>query len=284
MRSKQFVAVSCFLAVAIASMPPISRAREEKLKPEELVARHLDSIAPAEKRKAVKSRSTMGSVQVAFRVGGSGTLNGQGNIISQGNSVRAGFSFTALEYPGEQIAFDGNKVTAAQSSPGNYPPLSRFLYENDILLKEGLLFGSLSTNWALLDVAGRKPKLDSNGLKKIGGRQMYELKYTARSSKGNMQAFLYFDPETYRHVRSQFKLEVPLPGLAKIQDSAELVRYQIIEEFDQFNQVDGFTLPHSYKIEYTLDSPRGGILTTWAHPIQRIVHDQSIERGLFSLQ
>jgi hypothetical protein len=265
-------------------MPSISRAREDKLKPEELVTRHLDSIAPAEKRKAVKSRSTMGSVQVSFRVGGSGTLNGQGNIISQGNSVRAGFSFTALEYPGEQIAFDGNKVTAAQSSPGNYPPLSRFLYENDVLLKEGLLFGSLSTNWALLDVPGRKPRLDSNGLKKIGGRQLYELKYGARSSKGNLQVFLHFDPETYRHVRSQFKLEVPLPGLSKIQDSAELVRYQIIEEFDQFNQVDGFTLPQSYKIEYTLDSPRGGILTTWAHPIQRIIHDQSIERGLFSLQ
>src|SRR4030095_14709641 len=92
MRSKQFIAMSCFLAATIALMPPISRAREEKLKPEELVTKHLDSIAPAEKRKALKSRSTMGSVQVSFRVGGSGTLNGQGNIISQGNSVRAGFS------------------------------------------------------------------------------------------------------------------------------------------------------------------------------------------------
>jgi hypothetical protein len=270
--------------LVIALTPSVSRARQQRLKPEELIAKHLESIGPAEKRKAVKSRATLGTTQVAFRVGGSGTLNGKANILSQGSSVRAAFSFAALEYPGEQIAFDGNKVTAGQMSPGNYPPFSGFVYENDVLLKEGLLFGSLSTAWALQDVAAKRPRLDSNGLKKIDGRQLYELKYGIRNAKSNIQAWLYFDPETYRHVRSQFKLEVPSTRLTNISDSAELVRYQIIERFDQFKEVDGITLPHSYNLEFTIDGPRGGMLTTWTHPIDRLVHDEPIERQLFSLQ
>ena len=210
-------------------------------------------------------------------------MNGKGSIVSQSKSVRADLTFQALEYPGERIAFDGSKVTAGQISPGNYPPFSRFLYENNFLLKEGLLFGSLSTSWALLDVAGRKPKLESNGLKKINGRQLFELKYTSRSP-GSMQAWLYFDPETFRHVLSQFKLEVPTTNVTKITDSAEMVRYQIIEQFDQFKEVDGLTLPHSYKIDFTIDAPRGGLLTSWSHAIESIKHNESIESRSFSIQ
>jgi hypothetical protein len=198
--------------------------------------------------------------------------------------VRVGFSFPALEYPGEQIAFDGNKVTAGQMSPGSYPPFSGFVYENDTLLKEGLLFGTLSTSWALLDVASKKPKLDSTGLKKVDGRQLHELKYVGRNSRRSIQASFYFEPDTFRHVRSQFKMEIPTTRMSNITDSAELVRYQILEQFDDFKEVDGLTLPHSYKLDFTVDSPRGGILTSWMHNIDRIIHNESVERQLFTLQ
>jgi hypothetical protein len=285
MKSPRIKATVCLLVglSATALIAPFSGAKDEKLKPEELIAKHLDSIGPAEKRQAVKSRTTVGTVQVAFRVGGSGTLNGKANLLSQGSYVRLGFVFPAIDYPGEQLAFNGEKVTAGQSSPGNYPPFSRFVYENDILLKEGMLFGSLSTGWTLLD-ATKKPRLDSNGLKKIDGRQLLELKYVPRNPKNNIQAWYYFDPETYRHVRSQIKLELPTTQVSRISDTAELVRYSIMEQFDDFKPVDGLTLPHSHKIEFTVDSPRGGLVTTWAHMIDRIVHDETIERPLFSLQ
>jgi len=286
MLSKQKIAVSCFFVflMLLTAMPPATRAKDEKPKPEELIAKHLDSIGTAEKRKAIKSRSTAGGMQVSFRVGGSGTLNGKANILSQGNLVRAGFAFQALEYPGEQLAFDGNKVTAGQISPGNYPPLSGFLYEHDSPVKEGLLFGTLSTSWALLDAAAKQPKLDVGSVKKIDGRQMLEVKYSGKNLKGGMQAWLYFDPETYRHVRTQFKLEIPSTRMDRISDSAELVRYSILEQFDDFKEVDGLTLPHSYKLEFTVDGPRGGLLTTWANNIERIVHNELIEKNLFSLQ
>jgi len=286
MSCKRKVAISylSFLLLALGSGPMASGAKDEKLKPEELIAKHLESIGPAEKRKAIKTRATAGTAQVVFRVGGNGNLSGKGNILSDGPSVRMGFNFPALDYPGEQLAFDGSKVTAGQISPGNYPPFSGFIYQNDFLLKEGLLFGALSTGWTLLDVSSKQPKLESTGLKKIEGRELYELKYLSRSTKVNMQAWLYFEPETFRHVRSQYKLEVPATQMTRITDSAEMVRYQILEQFDQFKEVDGLTLPHAYKLDFTIDSPRGGLLTSWTHAIDRVIHNQSFDRQLFSLQ
>jgi hypothetical protein len=259
-------------------------AKDEKLKPEELVAKHLQSIGSPEKLKTAKGRSTAGSVQVAFRVGGAGTLNGKGNILSEGNSVRSGFNFAAIDYSGEQLAFDGTKVSTGFLAPGSRSPLSGFIYQNDLPLKEGLMFGVLSTSWALLDVAAKQPKLDFNGQKKIDGRQLYEMKYQARKGNGNLQAFLYFDPETYRHVRSQFKMEVPQSQVTKITDSAELARYILLEEFGDFKEVDGLTLPHSYKLDFTIDSPRGGMLTGWSYVIDRITHNEAFEKRIFTVQ
>src|SRR6185295_13629584 len=152
-------------------------AKDEKLKPEQLIAKHLESIGNPAKLKEIKTRTTGGTTHVDFRVGGQASLGGLGNILSDANSVRAGFNFPALEYPGEQFSFDGEKVGVGQVNPGNRSPLGRFIYENDVLLKEGLLFGTLSTSWALLNTATKQPKLDLNGPKKISGRNLYELKY-----------------------------------------------------------------------------------------------------------
>ena len=282
---KQKIAIAS-LTLFLSALAFISRttvAKDEKLKPQELVAKHLESIGPAEKRNAVKTRGTAGLVEVVFRVGGNGTLQGKGNILSQGHSLRVGFGFAARDYPGEQIAYDGNKVTVGFMSPGNYPPLAGFLYDNDVLLKEGLLFGTLSTGWFLLDPASQ-PKLELTGLKKVEGRQLYELKYRPRSSKISVQASLYFEPETFRHVRSQFRIEVPTAQVAAITDTSETVRYQILEQFDQFKETDGLMLPHSYKIDLTIDAPRGGMLTSWNYVIDRIIHNETIEPQLFSVQ
>ena len=78
-----------------------------------------------------------------------------------------------------------------------------------------------------------QPKLDLSGPKKVNGRSLYELKYEAKKGKGNVQAWFYFDPDTFRHVRSQYKVEFASTEVTKISDSAEPVRYSLIEEFDQ---------------------------------------------------
>ena len=286
MPSKSCVITSCALLFFVSGLAivPALRAKDEKLKPEQLIAKHLESIGSAAKLKEIKTRITGGLSHVEVRVGGQANVNGQGEIVSDGSSVRGVFTFPALDYRGEQFAFDGEKAAVGQISPGVRSFLGRFIYENDVLLKEGLLFGSLSTSWALLNTAVKQPKMDVNGPKKVGGRNLYELKYEAKKGKGNVQAWLYFDPETFRHVRSQYKVEIAPSQIERIGDSAELDRYLLIEEFDQFQEVDGITLPHAYKLDFTVDSTRGGFLGAWTYTVKQVAHNQAIDRQAFSVK
>lgn len=282
MPTKLLLVSSCILiALGLLVTAPQTRAKDEKLKLEQLIARHLDSIASADKLKEIKTRSTTGSSHVDFRVGGQASLNGEGVLVSDGVSSRLGLRFPALEYPGEQFISDGNKTLIGQTSPGLRSPLGNFIFQNDFLLKEGLLFGSLSTNWALLNTAAKQPKLDVTGIKKIEGKSLYEMKYAPKKANGNIQAFLYFDPETFRHVRSQYKAELVSTAVQKITDTAETVRYTLTEEFDDFKQVDGLTLPHSYKIDFSIDAPAGGFVGSWSYAVKQVAHNQTIEKAVF---
>lgn len=275
LRSSSLVLV-CFLAALQLS------AKDEKLKPEALLAKHVDSIGSPEARAAVKSRVLAGSAEVVFRLGGQGQMVGSGNLLSSGPMARFGITFPALAYPGEQLAFDGNKVTVGQVSPGRRSALSDFIYHHDIILKEGLMFGALGTNWTML----RQPRLDYSGLKKIDGKQLHEVKYRARKGMGNVQASLYFEPETFRHVQSQFRVAVPSTmGSSPIESASQRdTLHLLIEQFGDFKSVDGLTLPHSYKLNYTIEGQSGTLLTAWSLSASQIAHNQEIESKLFVVQ
>ena len=101
------------------------------------------------------------------------------------------------------------------------------------------------------------------------------------------------------HVRSQFKAEnQPLDsprggggggrgrgggGGGGAGDRSETIRKTIVEQFDDFKQVDGLTLPQSYKLDFTIDSPNGGFVGTWTLTVKQLVHNQQIDRQLFSV-
>ena len=150
-------------------------AKDDKPKPDQLVASHLAALGSAEKRAAVKSRAATGTVQVVFRLGAQGQLSGPAALLSVGHKARINWAFNQLEYPGEQFGFDGSRVTVGLVRPGVRSNLSEFIYQFDYLLKEGLLGGVLATGWALLEVPERQPKLDVTGLKKIEGKQLHEV-------------------------------------------------------------------------------------------------------------
>jgi hypothetical protein len=198
------------LAIALM-MAALVFARGEKIKPEELVAKHLASIGNPEARMAVRNRTIHGDADVVFRMGSSGQLIGKGHIATEGRMIRMGMMFNHPDYSGELIACNGKKVTVARMEPAArvFSPFAEFVLTFDALLKEGLLGGALSTAWPLLDLTHRQPRLKYMGLAKIEGKQLHELTYEMRGGNRDLLMALYFDPETYRHVRSQFRLGRP---------------------------------------------------------------------------
>lgn len=258
----------------------------KKIKPDELVAKHLASIGTAEARAAARNREVLGDADVIFRLGASGQLSGKGDFLSEGPMIRIGLIFNALQYPGELSAFDGKKVRVGEvHPPAVRSPLSIFINTFNALLKEGLLGGTLSTAWPLLDLAHRQPSLQYTGLKNIEGKQLHELKYEMKKGGSGLLVALYFDPETFRHVRSQYSLStlvlrgVGLDDRARLSGGGRDVR-SLVETFDNFEKVDGLTLPHAYTIIYQ----ETGYLAEWNIAVTQILHNQKLDRKLFVVQ
>jgi hypothetical protein len=234
---------------------------------DELLARHLDSIASPTIRAGFKSRVVEGPVHFAILVGGAGTLNGKAFLVSEGEKLRFEVKFLSNDYNGEQFVFDGKKHGIAFSTPRQTrSALGAFLFDRDEAIHEGLLGGTLSTAWPLLNLAQRKSKLSFNGLKKIDGQKLYELRYHPQKST-DLEIKLYFDPETYRHVETIYVYSIPeriVPGGPSVQAGQLVSRYLLQEKFSDFKTVDGITLPTRDDIQLSREPQTGPtILYEW---------------------
>ena len=271
------------VSIVAAIVMTVSVAAQEKLTVEQVVANHLASIGTAEARGAVKSRAAEGSSKFE-NVNSGGTLEGKATIVSQANNTRVIMKFPTADYPGEDMIFNGDKIQVwgrPQRSALGY-----ILYnQSSALLTDGLLEGTLSTAWPLLDPNLRSAKLSYEGLKTIDGQQLYELRYQPKK-RSDMDIRLYFSKDNYRHVLTVAKLtlaarlvpNVPVGGGGQVEQGGALtlggitaagvgspevanstqqeVRYRIEERFSEFNTFDGLTLPTVCQIRYDMEGQR----------------------------
>ena len=242
-----------------------------------------------------------------IRVGGLGKLGGPAMILAEGDKLRTSFGFGHIQYPKETIIRNGDKLDIAYITPGIRSQLGTALWIHfPRLAQEGLYGGVLTTDWALLDLDKRRAKVRYRGLKKFEGRKLHELEY--RLKKGvEYRIRLYFEPETYRHVASSYRLTIPAGAgrgsmiaqggvvFAAGDGPADNTRIQLTETFSEFRGVDGLTLPHHYRITLNesaatgVDSgagfaPRNGFVGHWEIKFDRVMHDRQISARAFAIQ
>ncbi|MGD0099373.1 MAG: hypothetical protein ABSC60_03395 [Acidobacteriota bacterium] len=271
-----------FILLIAFFLVPEFHAKEPKLKAEDIVAKHLATIGTPVARGAVKNRIVEATVRLRFIQGGVGQFVGKASILSEGRRIRFGMNYSSSGYPGDQLAFDGEKVNVFQFRPGERTDFSQFVYSYDIIAKEGLLGGVLSTAWPLLDTADNQPQFDYKGLKKTGGKQYHEVMYKAQKGGGDLLISLYFDAENFRHVRTQYKLIKTRTAPSSPGMPAGDATYTLTEQFDDFKAVDGLTFPHSYKIRYTIEGA-GNLIVDWELAIDQISHNVEIDPKYFAI-
>jgi hypothetical protein len=264
------------------------------MKVEELVARHLSSIGTPEARAAAKNRAGSGIAQVTFRMPKTGQLPGRSDVISDGRRMRIAMMFSSQDNQSEQLVFNGKAVDTSQVGLRLRSPLSAFVFDHLALLQEGLMCGTMTTAWPLLDLAGRQPKLVYTGLKKLEGRQLHELTYRPKKDAGDLQIALYFDPETFRHVYSQYRLVErvgvgeygrPTPANPTTTNPGTDTFYKIEEWFDDFKTVDSLTLPHAYKLRFTREgSDPPTYICEYSISLTQVLHNQAVDPKAFVIQ
>ncbi|MDQ1559552.1 MAG: hypothetical protein QOD32_2612 [Pyrinomonadaceae bacterium] len=283
-----------FLAalLCLAALPPASRASaapdKEKMKPEDVVAKHLESIGTAEARKAVRNIVASGTVVFSIRSGGKGQTGGASLIASEGqmNLVKMVFE-SSPTYPHELLSYDGKEFGAIHVRPGARSPLGEFLMSHDTVFKQGLVGGVLSTAWPLHNLSERNPKLDYEGTKKIGDRQTHELRYTPHKGS-ELKIKLFFDAETFQHVRTEYERTIAASLGGRISTGGASagkneVRYKLVEDFSDFKKEGDLTLPHSYKLTMNVQGPII-VLQDWVFELTQFAFNQPLNPKDFTPQ
>lgn len=269
---KTSIAAILFLAIPLAKS-------QEHVTAEDVLQRHLDSIGTAAVRDAMKSRVVEATASYRVLQGGSGQFEGKAVVASAGRQLHMLLKISAPQFTGERFISNGQKIGVEGTYPGkDRSAFGSFLYAEDAPLREGLLGGVLSTAWPLLNWPAHRGQLRYEGPKNVGGTSLLVMAYRPGGRSG-LEITLYFDPATYRHVRSVYAEDEPVGiytssqsdiaraseamptrrGMIAARPNARLspIRWKIEEQFSNFKTVDGMTLPAHYDLRFEELRPNG---------------------------
>lgn len=262
----------------VASLYSRTVHADDKLKPEQIVAKHLEAIGSQEDRASVKSRLIIGTSKYVRHGTGGGTAEGRAVLASENEKYMLGMKFGIPGYDIESVGFDGKALTVGYVAPGKRSPLENLFRNFESTFKHGLLTGALSSSWPLLAITEEKGKVKYAGLKKVDGGSLHQLKYESR--KGiDLEVSLFFDSVTFHHVRTEYSRVVSANiGTGGVDSSAgqRETRYKLVETFSDFRREGNLTLPHEYKIELQIKG-NVEIHDEWTLTLKDFVFNRPIE-------
>ena len=259
-------------------------AASQRLRPADVVSKHLESIGSAKARESVKTRIISGTAQVIFRTTPPGQAIGRAVLASDGNKHLLGMSFPSPVYPREHLGFNGTGFIAAFVTPGVRSVLGNFLMTNEVVSKQGLMGGALSSAWPLNDLESRNTRLEYIGTRSIYGRTVHEIRYFPQGGS-DLKITMLFEQETFRHVRTEYERVIPAQldtrSMTNIQTRES--RYKMIEDFSLFKKEGELTLPHIYTITLSVDTQGGTFLAEWTLKLVQFSFNEKIDPASFSI-
>ncbi len=269
-----------FLVIfSAASLPTFG----QNLKPDEIVTRHLNAIGQKADRDALKSVMALGTSEFESNVP---VVKGGGKAVVVSNLANLFFiiSLNSREYPFEKIGFFDGRANLPFVTAGTRSLLGSFLADHQLMLGEGLFTGVMSMRWPLLDVEKKRPKLGGGGTKKVNDRKAYVIDYNP--SGGGSPEFtikLYFDAETFNHIRTEYRYEVqPTDATFGQQNRRGSAVAILTETFSEFKTVEGITLPHYHRVELSNNGNAGMYKNTWGVRVVEYRLNQALTPDFFT--
>lgn len=297
MSRRIWVTSAVVLCLIVVCLPNEFFAKDQDFTPEEVIAEHVKSLGNVKALANVKSRTFVGTSSAHFYQGMFGTLAGQSMYVTQGPKMGIVMKFPDRDYPGEYFAFDGDEVTVGHISPGQKSPVAEFLFRYNGLFKEGLMGGVLSPGWPLLKIEEKQPQM-KYGEAKVEGRKLHMIEYRPKNRLGDVKIKLYFDWDTFRHVRTEYNVRHRLDASVLSEDTytqeafiltgnqPESI-YRLVEIFDDFKKIggdEGIVLPESYQINYSVEGSGDAFVGEWKLKAATWGFNQALDDNLFRAQ
>lgn len=283
------LSVACLLTIILlaTSIPTTATPPPppQKMTAEEVVAKHLESIGTAEARSKIKSHVILGNAIGTIRLGGTGSSQGGSVMASQGTKSLVAIIYGNIEFPYEKLGFDGKDVTVGDLKPGKHSTLGNFFMQHEYPLRQGLLGGTLSAAWPLLNLSERGVKVKYAGTKKVEDRKAHVLEFTGGNNAG-LKTLLFFDAENFRHVRTEYEkrqIQQMPAGPSITQQQGDSVT-KLVEEFSDFKSEGGLMFPHKYKLQLSIESLNRRALQDWEFTLSQFTFNRDIDASEFDVR
>ncbi len=271
-----------FLFIILAAIAPAISG--QKLKADEIIARHLSSIGTPEKRSALKTLIAIGEVQVDHITNKTVPVSGRFLLFSEGNKSFFGLQLNANDYPHEKVIFDGSKTDVAFIRGGTRSQVGNFIQSNSSIVSQGLMAGTLATSWNLLTAVDRGAKIAASGSKKVNGKEAYVLSIVPKGGS-DLDITLFFDQETFRHVRTEYKRTSSAAMGNTIDQSARNIetRFKVTEDYSDHAEFEGMTIPRKYRLHYSVSGQNGTVEIAWNCNLTEFALNQTFDPSTFQI-
>lgn len=272
--------LTLFYSLGMSAQKPL----EDKPSAEGILTKHLESIGSSEARGSIKSVTIVGTSRATFFGRGGGVADGISVLASKGDKYMVAMKFNTSDYPFEKLGFDGNEFSVGFVRPGVRSNLGSFLRTNEGTFKHGIMSGTLSTSWELLNFDPKNAKLKYSGIKKVDGKSLYSLEYNPKKGS-DLSITLFFEPDTYRHVRTEYKRVIAARQGPTVDTSAgqSETRYTMIEDFSDFRDENKLMLPHTYKVRLEILTGNGTTSYEWLMNLQKFSFNTPIDDNDFKV-
>ena len=257
----------------------------QELKPEEIIAKHVDSLGKKEVLSQVKTLFALGLSSFEADPGIKG--GGKAMVVSDHGNLMWAMSLNSKTYPYEKIGYFGDKVSLPFISPGERSLLGVFISEHPRVLTEGLFGGAMSLRWPLLDMSDKgKSRIKSLGTKKIDGKKVYVLSYSPDG--GGADEFtikLYFDAGTFQHMRTEYHRELSSAN-PKFGQQNQIANSEITltENFSDYKDTEGLMLPYTYNVVFSSNANTSSFKTIWGIKVSEYYINQQLAPDFFTFE
>ncbi|MBK9527632.1 MAG: hypothetical protein IPO41_04790 [Acidobacteria bacterium] len=273
------------LMLLLAFVILVPSASGQKLKAEEIIAKHLSSIATPEKLSSVKSLIAVGEVKVDFITPKNQPTSGRIVLTSQAGKSFFGMQLTAIDYPREMIIFDGSKTDVAMVRAGTRSSLGNFIQSNSAIVSQGLMGGTLMTSWNLLAAAQGGAKITTSGTRKVNGKEAYVLSIVLKGGS-DLDITMFFDQKNFQHLRTEYKRTSSAAMGRTIDESARNseTRIKVTEDFSDHQDYQGIVLPRKYKLYYSISGQNGTTEIAWTGEFTEFALNPTLDPATFGIK
>lgn len=261
----------------------VSAQDKTKLKAEDILVKHIESIGSSASITASVNRKIEGTATVRNVRVPKATLTGGAFLACAAGKQVTLMAFQANnpgDYIGERINFDGKKLEIPFVTASERSPTGRFIYEYPEISKGHIFGGALFSSWALLDSA-KVSKFELQGKEKIDGIETYKMKFVPKGGT-SLTIRMFFDATTFRHVRTEYTRTETAGTIRSDEGRLNENRYKLIEDFSEFIKVNDLMLPTGYKVTYRFETAQRANEFEWVMKLTRFGFDPAHEPEIFA--